>query len=533
MLCLNSVNDTITFDLNIKQVGGFFMAKYLRYDAIYVRQSIDKKDSVSIEAQIEECKKLCSANFKVYKDKGYSGKNTERPQVQKMIKDIESGIIQKVVVYKLDRISRNIIDFYNLYGIMQLHDCEFISWDEKFDTTTSMGRAMMGILVVFAQMERENIQTRIKDNYNYRIRDGRWASGKAPFGFKNGKRDGKTTLIPVPEEIEVVKWMFKTYAESLNISLGMIQKQLIEKGIKGHQSSKGFSRTTIGHILTNPVYCSADNLLAEYYQKKLIEFVNPLQQWDGSFSAAIVGKKNRSLRNENLEGIVVYITNIKPVINSRTFIAVQERIEQNAAVASNNTPNHNLKELSGLLKCAECGSAVKMQTYPTLTCTGRSQKKICSVSFKGIKLETVQDNVATQVQKYLENLNETQIKKTYKMRQEQKEIAKLEKELEKLMELAKFSDNIAERVKVEIDSLIVKIKEKQLKLKTDRKDDIIGLRLATGGDIEILRSIFDEDGTLVFNYSDLDIERKQMILRVLVDRIYVYKDGSVNIEWKG
>lgn len=119
------------------------------------------------------------------------------------------------------------------------------------------------------------------------------------------------------------------------------------------------------------------------------------------------------------------------------------------------------------------------------------------------------------------------------MRQEQKEIAKLEKELEKLMELAKFSDNIAERVKVEIDSLIVKIKEKQLKLKTDRKDDIIGLRLATGGDIEILRSIFDEDGTLVFNYSDLDIERKQMILRVLVDRIYVYKDGSVNIEWKG
>ena len=174
-----------------------------------------------------------------------------------------------------------------------------------------------------------------------------------------------------------------------------------------------------------------------------------------------------------------------------------------------------------------------MQTYPTLTCTGRSQKKICSVSFKGIKLETVQDNVATQVQKYLENLNETQIKKTYKMRQEQKEIAKLEKELEKLMELAKFSDNIAERVKVEIDSLIVKIKEKQLKLKTDRKDDIIGLRLATGGDIEILRSIFDEDGTLVFNYSDLDIERKQMILRVLVDRIYVYKDGSVNIEWKG
>lgn len=508
------------------------MPKDLRYDAIYARQSIDKKDSVSIEAQIEDCKMVCSGNVRIYKDKGYSGKNTDRPEVQRLINDIKSGIIQKVVVYKLDRISRNISDFYRLYEVMSANKCEFISRTERFDTTDPMGEAMMGILVVFAQMERKNIQTRVKDNYDYRIRDGRWASGKAPFGFKNGKLDGKATLIPVPEEIEVVKWMFKTYAESLNISLGMIQKQLIERGIKGHQSSKGFSKTTIGHILTNPVYCKADDLLAEYYQKKLIEFANPLQQWDGSFSAAIVGKKNRSLRNENLEGIIVYITNIKPIIDSRTFIAVQERIEQNSAVASNNTPNHNLKELSGLLKCAECTSAVKMQTYPTLTCTGRSQKKICSVSFKGIKLETVQDNVAKQVQTYLENLNENQMEKNHRRKQEQKEIAKLEKELERLIELAKFSDNIAERVKIDIDNLIVKIKEKQLKLKTDRKDDIIGLRLAAGGNMETFRSIFDKDGTLVFNYPDLDIERKQMILKVLVNRIYVYKDGSVNIEWK-
>lgn len=88
---------------------------------------------------------------------------------------------------------------------MNKHDCMFVSRNEDFDTSSTMGRAMMGILAVFAQMERENIQTRIKDNYDYRVRDGRWASGKAPFGFKNGKIDGKTTLIPVQEEIEMVK----------------------------------------------------------------------------------------------------------------------------------------------------------------------------------------------------------------------------------------------------------------------------------------------------------------------------------------
>ena len=162
--------------------------KTRRQEAIYARQSVDKKDSVSIETQIDECKRHCnSSSPRIYQDKGYSGKNTQRPDVQRLIKDIESGIIEKVVVYKLDRISRNITDFYRLYEVMQTHDCEFVSHSEAFDTTSSMGRAMMGILAVFAQMERENIVTRVKDNYDFRLKNGTWATGKAPYGFKNGK----------------------------------------------------------------------------------------------------------------------------------------------------------------------------------------------------------------------------------------------------------------------------------------------------------------------------------------------------------
>lgn len=83
-----------------------------RYDAIYARQSVDKKDSVSIEAQIEKCKRECGKDFLEYKDKGFSGKNTLRPDLTKLMKDIEAGIVKKVIVYKLDRISRNIKDFH-------------------------------------------------------------------------------------------------------------------------------------------------------------------------------------------------------------------------------------------------------------------------------------------------------------------------------------------------------------------------------------------------------------------------------------
>ena len=113
-----------------------------RIDAVYARQSIDKKDSISIESQIDFCKyELKGGSCKEYKDKGYSGKNTDRPRFKDLVRDIERGLIQKVVVYKLDRISRPIIDFANMMELFQRYNVEFVSSTEKFDTSTPMGRA--------------------------------------------------------------------------------------------------------------------------------------------------------------------------------------------------------------------------------------------------------------------------------------------------------------------------------------------------------------------------------------------------------
>ena len=129
-----------------------------RIDAIYARQSVDKKDSISIESQIEFCKyELKGGNCKEYKDKGYSGKNTERPQFQQLMRDIESGLVRKVVVYKLDRISRSILDFAKMMDFFQQYEVEFVSSTEKFDTSTPMGRAMLNIGIVLARLARETI----------------------------------------------------------------------------------------------------------------------------------------------------------------------------------------------------------------------------------------------------------------------------------------------------------------------------------------------------------------------------------------
>lgn len=157
--------------------------------------------------------------FLVYKDKGFSGKNTNRPEFQRMMQDIKTGRkgITKVIVYKLDRISRSILDFSNMMDIFTKLGVEFSSATEKFDTSTPMGRAMLNICITFAQLERETTQQRVKDNYISRSQKGFYMGGPVPVGFKKVDLtiDGiKTSMYEqVPEEAELVKRIFEMYAD--------------------------------------------------------------------------------------------------------------------------------------------------------------------------------------------------------------------------------------------------------------------------------------------------------------------------------
>ena len=204
-------------------------------DAIYARQSVDRKDSISIESQIEFCKyELRGGNFKDYKDKGFSGKNTDRPRFQELMADIKRGLIRRVVVYKLDRISRSILDFATMMELFQQYNVEFVSSTEKFDTSTPMGRAMLNICIVFAQLERETIQKRVTDAYYSRCQRGFHMSGAAPYGFKlepttiQGIRT--KMMIPDPATANIVRLMFEMYAEP-STSFGDIARYFAQEGI--------------------------------------------------------------------------------------------------------------------------------------------------------------------------------------------------------------------------------------------------------------------------------------------------------------
>ena len=159
--------------------------------AIYSRKSKFTGKGDSIENQIQLCmdysKSIGIKEFLVYEDEGFSGGNIDRPQFKKMMQDAKDKKFDCLVCYRLDRISRNVSDFSTLIEKLNKLEISFISIKEQFDTSTPMGRAMMFISSVFAQLERETIAERIKDNMYELARSGRWLGGKTPHGFTSKK----------------------------------------------------------------------------------------------------------------------------------------------------------------------------------------------------------------------------------------------------------------------------------------------------------------------------------------------------------
>ena len=146
------------------------------------------KEGYSIPEQTDRLKSYCSAMgwdvFKVYTDAGFSGANTSRPALQELMRDVESHFIEKVVVYKLDRLSRSQKDTLHLIeDVLLSNGCDFVSMNENFDTSTPFGKAMIGILAVFAQLEREQIKERMQMGKDARAKQGLFhGSANNPIG---------------------------------------------------------------------------------------------------------------------------------------------------------------------------------------------------------------------------------------------------------------------------------------------------------------------------------------------------------------
>ncbi len=236
--------------------------------AIYTRKSSEEglgQDFNSLHAQRESCeafiKSQAGEGWKLvktaYDDGGFSGGTMERPALQRLLDDIRSRLIDVVVVYKVDRLTRSLADFAKMVELFDSQTVSFVAVTQQFNTTTSMGRLTLNVLLSFAQFEREVIGERIRDKVAASKRKGMWMGGTLPLGYEVRERK----LVIKSEQARTVREIFERYLELGSVRL--LQAELarravvseVRQSIRGNRlGGKPFSRGALYHLLLNPIY---------------------------------------------------------------------------------------------------------------------------------------------------------------------------------------------------------------------------------------------------------------------------------------
>ncbi len=244
------------------------MANATRRCAIYTRKSSEEgleQDYNSLHAQREACEAFIRSQAgegwrlvkTAYDDGGFSGAGMERPGLQQLLWNIREGLVDTVVVYKVDRLTRSLTDFARMVELFDAKGVSFVAVTQQFNTTTSMGRLTLNVLLSFAQFEREVIGERIRDKVAASKRKGIWMGGVLPLGYDVRERK----LVVNHDEAETVRGIFERYLELGSVRL--LGKDLHQRGIvssarisrKGNaRGGKQFSRGALYHLLSNPIY---------------------------------------------------------------------------------------------------------------------------------------------------------------------------------------------------------------------------------------------------------------------------------------
>lgn len=342
--------------------------------AIYSRKSKFTGKGDSIENQIQLCKEYANRHFDnieefyIYEDEGFSGGNVDRPEFQRLTHDAKKKRFQALICYRLDRISRNVSDFSGTIEDLNKYDIAFVSIKEQFDTSTPMGRAMLYIASVFAQLERETAAERIRDNMLQLAKTGRWLGGTTPTGFDSkeivhidpsGKERKMFKLTPIAEEVNTVKLIYKKFLEL--DSLTQLETFCIQNDIKT-KNDIDYSRFTLRSILTNPVYATADKNMYDYFISNDYEVYSDSNEFTGDKSIMAynktIQKKNTSNKLRDSSEWIVAVGQHPPVIKSRDWIKVQDMIDKNSSKSFRKVKNTD-SLLSGILRCENCGSFMR------------------------------------------------------------------------------------------------------------------------------------------------------------------------------
>ena len=524
--------------------------------AIYSRKSKFTGKGESIGNQIELCKEYIRAHYGddaldhlvVYEDEGFSGGNLNRPDFKKMMAAAKERKFKAIIVYRLDRISRNISDFSSLIEELARLNIAFVSIKEQFDTGSPMGRAMMYIASVFSQLERETIAERIRDNMHELAKTGRWLGGTTPTGFESegeekvavdGKKKKTFKLKLVPQEAEIVRMIYDLFSETN--SLTMTEAELMKRRIVTRNGNY-FTRFSIKAILQNPVYMVADQEAYDYLTEKEADLFSDRAEFDGKHGIMAYNRtdqeKGKTRQYNPVNEWIVAVGKHPGLIPGKTWVRVQEALEQNKSKAFRR-PKSNEALLTGLLYC-RCGNRMYPKLSKRRTADGdviftyvcklkeRSQRSLCNN--RNANGNTMDMAVVEQV-KQLNDHNAEFIDQMEKSRKFytgnrvqyeeqladlQKDKAEVEKKIEGLVDsLIDLGDSTAkvrvakriEALTAESDALEVRIQELTALTSQHAMSDM---------EFDVLRqllSVFQE------NIDDMPLEQKRAAIRTVVRKV--------------
>ena len=349
--------------------------------AIYTRKSTTEgldSDFSTLDAQREACEAFIKSQRSQgwlplsdqYDDGGFTGGNTDRPALLRLLTDIQSGRIDCVLVYKVDRLSRSLLDFARLMEVFEANQVSFVSITQQFNTATSMGRLVLNVLLSFAQFEREIISERTSDKMCAARRKGKWLGGPPVLGYDIDRE--RKRLVLNPEEVKIVQGLFDLYLEKKSMLKAAQEANRRGWKTKSHFTKKGnlrkglpFDKARLQRILTNVTYTGQ------------------------------VNHKGQVLPGEH-----------SAIIDMSVFDQVQALIRQNTHAGKKATRYPHIGLLKGLMKCGNCGAALahtyarkQNRLYRYYLCTTKQKRgrEVCDT--RPLPAQEIEDHVVAMIRR--------------------------------------------------------------------------------------------------------------------------------------
>lgn len=355
--------------------------------ALYSRKSVLSDTGESTKIQIKLCKNYFSnmeCEFIEIIDEGFSGGNTNRPGFKKMMKLVENKEIDIVAVYKIDRIARNIIDFFSIYKELEKHDVKLVSITEGFDASTPSGVMMMTMLAGVSEMERMNIKQRVKDNMKEIALKGKWSGGNPPLGYESIRvvEEGKKCSylkLKDNDEPDIIKDIYTFFIEGY--STRKIATMINDK------YNLSTSQKRICNILYSPIYTHSSELINNYLKQNNYEVSTPpngcgyLTYQKTKIDKA--GKKVIDRENKTIAAASKH----EAIISNDVWLKVQERLKN---VTQDPKPRKSqFTFLAHLVKCGYCGKNMNVYSEPRKVGVYRFFRKKCTCDYKNSKRLTI------------------------------------------------------------------------------------------------------------------------------------------------